>query len=137
MRLVPDRIWVAMTIRQESDGEPYIGKLAVAEVIRNRMETRYNSDGTGYGTVLYPFQFSGWNTNDPNRIRVANIDDKDYLTQQALQAYDEAFNRRTDITFGANLYHSRHMSPYPAWTLSQKVIKTAEIGNHIFYKERR
>ena len=137
MRLVPGKIWAVMTIRQEADSEPYEGKVAVAEVIRNRAETYYFSDGTIEGTVLKPLQFSGWNTSDPNRIRVSKLDDSDYLTQEAIRAYEEAFTGRSNRVLGANLYHAKTMIVYPNWSLSSKVTKITEIGNHIFYKENR
>lgn len=44
--LVPDDTWAILTIIGEAAGEPYVGQLAVAEVIRNRMRQRYASDGT-------------------------------------------------------------------------------------------
>ena len=59
-RLIPEDKLAILTIAQEALAEPFEGKLAVAEVIRNRMKQRYMSDGTVEGTVLRAWQFSGW-----------------------------------------------------------------------------
>src|SRR5690242_9293677 len=77
MRLISDTALAAVTIWQEARGEAYAGKLAVAEVIRNRIKERYASDGTVAGTVIRPKQFSGWNSSDSNRIPSLQIDDGD------------------------------------------------------------
>lgn len=136
-KLIPDWKWIVPTIRQEADGEPFEGKVGVAEVIRERMESGYNSDGTAAGTVLSPYQFSGWNTNDANRTRIANCDISDPLTIEAINAYKRAFEGHSVTVGRANLYHSKKMNPFPSWTLNPKVIKITEIGNHIFYRENR
>lgn len=51
-----DEALAALTVYLEARGESFAGKLAVAAVIRNRMERRYQSDGTIAGTVLRPRQ---------------------------------------------------------------------------------
>jgi spore germination cell wall hydrolase CwlJ-like protein len=124
-----------MTIRQEADSEPFAGKVAVAEVIRNRMMTNYHSDGTVEGTVLAPFQFSGWNTQDPNRRRVASLDDADFRTLEAFRAWRTAMEHNTDLAKGANLYHS--VKVVPAWATAPTVKQTTQIGNHVFYKDQK
>lgn len=48
------------TLWQEARDSSREEQLCVAHVIRNRMEKRYTSDGTVIGTVLVPWQFSGW-----------------------------------------------------------------------------
>ncbi|MHB1567362.1 MAG: cell wall hydrolase [Acidiferrobacter sp.] len=48
------------TLWQESRGALADAQAAVAAVIRNRIATQYESDGTIAGTVLKRWQFSGW-----------------------------------------------------------------------------
>ena len=55
-----DQTLLALCIWSEADGEPLVGKQAVARVILNRMRAHYESDGTVAGTVLWPNQFSGF-----------------------------------------------------------------------------
>lgn len=132
--IVEDWQWVVMTIIQEAANEPFEGMVAVAEVIRNRAENKYNCDGTIVSAVLTPWQFSGWNTEDRNRIHVAKLDLGDSVVQRALNAYNVAFKRRSNYAMGANLYHADWMEKYPEWTTSPKVTRLTSIGHHIFYK---
>jgi spore germination cell wall hydrolase CwlJ-like protein len=130
--------FVVVTIAQEALLEPYIGKVAVAEVIRDRTESGFHSDGTLVGTVLAPKQFSGWNDEEwVLRIRMAAIDITDSRIVDCIRAYEEAFFKRTNYAMGANLYHADYMNPYPSWTKSLKVKRLTQIEHHIFYKEER
>lgn len=127
--------WVVETILQEASNESMKGMTMVAEVIRDRAETKFNSDGTIVGTVLAPKQFSGW--DDWNRIRVAKMDLAQDAVQKALYAYKDAFERRTSFAMGANLYHADWMPEYPEWTKAPNVVRLTQEGHHIFYKETR
>lgn len=129
--------FVVETIAQEASSEPIEGMIVVAEVIRDRAATKYNSDGTIIGTVLRPSQFSGWNTNDPNRIRVANYEMDHPAIVKAIAAYRAAFEGRTNLARGANLYHADWMEVYPEWTKHPNVQRVGQVGRHILYKETR
>lgn len=72
---------VARTVYGEARGEPWLGKVAVAWVIRNRVEVDLNDDdkpdwwGEGYIPISkHPWQFSCWNEKDPNRELLEKID---------------------------------------------------------------
>jgi spore germination cell wall hydrolase CwlJ-like protein len=135
--LIEDWKWAVLTIAQEASSEPFEGKVAVAEVIRNRMLTRYSSDGTIYSTVLRANQFSGWNTTDPNRIRVAKMDITHPMMIECIQAYEEAFIKGSRLVGEANLYHAVTMKDYPPWTADLRVTRIKQVGAHIFYIEKR
>ena len=62
-------ILAALTIYLEAQGESFAGKMAVAAVIRNRMNHKYHSDGTVSGTVLRAKQFEPWIGRSPGEIR--------------------------------------------------------------------
>ncbi len=134
IELVPDWIWGVMTIAQEARSEPVIGQIAVAEVIRNRMKLKFYSDGSVRDTVLHPFQFSGWNTSDPNRTLCAGLKLGEKVTQGALEALLTAFRENTDYCLGAVSYHSVSIET-PDWAKSDQFEKTVTIGRHIFYKK--
>ena len=127
-------VLAAVTIWQEARGEPIEGKIAVAQVIRNRMNRKFHSDGTVAGTVLKPYQFSGWNTQDSNRVLAALVDTDDDSYVECVSAWDMSGYQLTPL-FPAVLYHSKHMDKYPSWTKSPRVTQIAVIGNHIFYNE--
>lgn len=65
---------LAMLVWGESRGEPELGRLAVAYVPLTRQKVRLES-GKKIGSslreiILTPFQFSCFNTNDPNRDKL-------------------------------------------------------------------
>lgn len=139
-RLISDEGLAVATIWQEARGEPFLGKLAVAQVIKNRTLRKYNSDGTVPGTVLAPYQFSGWNTKDPNRPVSGLLDIEDAVVRSCQEAWRLAsYPSQKFMSLGhkfpAVLFHARTMSEYPEWTKSERVVKVAEIGNHIFYDD--
>lgn len=131
MRVISDNSLAAVTIWQEARGESYEGKLAVAEVIRNRMNKKYTSDGTVPGTVLRPFQFSGWNTGDPNRIPSMRIREEDFTVKDCMRAWEAATFDKTQTVNGAVLYYAPKVVSEPSW--AKNCIKVAEVGNHLFF----
>ena len=131
--LVTETHWAIMTIAQEARSEPFIGKVAVAEVIRNRMKQRYFSDGTIIDTVLRPYQFSGWNTNDSNRIVCARLKLSDKVTQDCIKAWE--VSESTNHTNNAVNYYAQYIAP-PKWAYGSDLIKTVQIGRHLFYKRK-
>lgn len=135
MRLIPDTALAVITIWQEARGESHEGKVAVAEVIRNRMKAMYSSDGTVAGTVARRWQFSGWNTDDPSRAQSLQIDDDNPVVQDCLRAWREANTDGTNYAKGALLYlNPRAVPVLPAWVRNSD--RVAEIGNHVFYVPR-
>lgn len=119
-----------MIIWQEARGEPPEGRRAVAEVIRNRMKRKYQSDGTVAGTVLRPYQFSGMNTQDPNRRLAAVIDDDDAIVKDCLKAWHEA--ETTTYAKGSVLYYNpKAVTHDPPWLGACH--RVAIVGAHHFY----
>lgn len=133
MRLISEEALAVVTIMQEAAGESYQGKLAVAEVIRNRMQKKYASDGTVSGTVLRPKQFSGWNTADPGRIRNIRIDSEDKVVKECIAAWYEA-QSGSNITRDAVLYYNPTIiTEPPDWALPDSATQVAVIGQHHFF----
>ena len=71
MRPPADLDWVAMTVKQEAEGEPYDGKLMVAFTIANRMG---RDRASASDVVLRAFQLSCWNTSSPTRSRLDDFE---------------------------------------------------------------
>jgi N-acetylmuramoyl-L-alanine amidase len=139
MRLISEEALAVITIMQEAAGEPYEGKVAVAEVIRNRMNKKYASDGTVSGTVLRPLQFSGWNAKDPGRIRAVRSDSDDKVVKECIRAWHEAL-AGTDMVKGAVLYYNPSIiTEPPDWALPDSATQVAVVGQHHFFvpKPRR
>ena len=144
MRLISDEALAIVTIRQEAEGESYLGKLAVAEVIRNRMQRKYASDGTVAGTVLRAKQFSGWNATSTKtdlintfRIKSVQIDSDDPIVKDCIRAWHEA-QAGSNTVHGAVLYYAPSTLkklgiPEPDWALPDSAEEVAVVGNHRFF----
>jgi len=103
-------VLLALTVLGEARNQPYQGKVAVAQVVRNRMELKAQSVAD---TVLAPWQFDCWDAGDPNRLfleqviatQAGNVKPEG-LWEEALQAAECALNspREIDPTGGATHY---------------------------------
>lgn len=134
MQLIQDDTIAIITIFQEAEGESYAGKLAVAEVIFRRTYMRYASDGTVVDTCLRPYQFSGWSSSAPNRVRSLRINFCDPVVLDCAKAWTEA-KSGTSTANKALLYHATNIQP-PDWAAPDKAICVATIGKHKFYVPR-
>lgn len=114
------------TLWQEARGSDHEARLCVAKVIRNRMAKRYTSDGTIAGTVLVPWQFSGWMDDQITRESLQ------YVVQDVYKLLDiwEESKTAPDLTKGAVLYYSPGI-PVPDWVASCNL--TLEIPGFCFY----
>jgi len=129
MRLISDDAIAVVTIFQEAEGESFAGKLAVAEVIRNRMAKKYSSDGTIVGTCLRAMQFSGWNAMAGNRIRSVQIDSGSAIVNDCSVAWQQSAGSET--VKGAVLYFAPAVVKRPNWADPAKLL--AVVGRHEFY----
>lgn len=131
MRLIADDLWAILTVWGEARGESFLGKVGVAEVIRNRMARRFLSDGTVIGTVLKSYQFSCWNTSDPNRLHMARLEDDSPMYHECARAWTESAS--TIVTQGAVAYlNPRALPQLPAWYDPAAI--TLREGRHEFLK---
>jgi len=135
----PDDLDIAArTIWGEARGEPDAGKIAVMWVIRNRAEVGGWWGDTVKDVCLKKWQFSCWNSDDPNRAKIEALskDSPDYRHCVAIAA-QVLVGSHYDITHGATHYHSKDMSISPAWTTGpdgKPLEPLANIGNHLFFK---
>ena len=133
-------ICLAKNIYFEAGNQPLAGKVAVAQVVLNRMEhSAYPKDVCG---VVYDAK---WRTNWKGvEVPVLNMcqfswfcdgksddpeDSKTWLKCLTL-ARNILQGEYGDITEGATHYHSVYVNPYWADSLNQ----TVTINEHIFYK---
>jgi len=128
---------LAICIWGEARGEPIEGKIAVGNVVRNRVNAN-----TWYGkdykeVILKAKQFSCFNADDPNFEKclywAKNPADHDTaLLECKWVAIGIIYDYLLDNTIGATHYHQVGHNPW--WREGMK--ETVRIGNHIFYKER-
>ena len=138
------------TIAQEAIGESYEGKVAVAEVIRNRAKQKYSSDGTIIGTVLRAWQFSGWNPERLENGKLKPLDVRAYLARaykqvtqantalidDCIKAWEMAKQGSNTIN-GAVLYYAPAVVGTPNWARPEHAVQVAEVGGHTFFTPKR
>lgn len=136
---VVDARWMALTMWGEARGGGEEAMRAVGHVIDNRrragMHGAYVTD-----TVGAAFQFSCWNSGDPNRAAMMNVDllrpgsrdHAQWLTARRIA--DEIMGGRSaDPTGGALFYHSVDVAP--RW--SEGMAPVRRIGGHLFFRSAR
>lgn len=113
---------LAKNIYFESRGEPFHGKVAVAQVTLNRVQHNTNFKSTICGVVYENKQFS-WTDSK------LSVKDK--------QAWQEAVTIANAVVtgtlrlpnFNALYFHTKQVKPI--WRKTKRIV--AVIGNHIFY----
>jgi N-acetylmuramoyl-L-alanine amidase len=132
---------IALTVWGEARGESYPGKLAVANVICNR--ARRQNVGISR-VVLKAWQFSFWNTDDPSRDRISEIDADGSLWQECLRAATSAYKQlEPDPTNGAEFYmnidvvkRSRGGTLPKWWNIDTTPEGEVVIGRHTFRRRK-
>jgi spore germination cell wall hydrolase CwlJ-like protein len=113
---------LAKNIYHESRGESLHGKIAVAQVTINRVNSKLFHN-TVCGVVYAHRQFS-WTLDKTKRVR----DTKAW--QSALEISRAVLTQTVALpNFTATHFHTRQVKPYWAKTKT----RVAVIGNHIFY----
>ncbi|MEI6986833.1 MAG: cell wall hydrolase [Rhodospirillaceae bacterium] len=126
---------LARTLWGEARGEPVRGIEAVAAVVVNRVRVATKHGGMWWGSTIIgvcrkPYQFSCWNTSDPNYPKLMAVKPGQPVFDSCLRIARRAISGvLPDPTDGATHYHTR--SVHPTW--AQGRVPCAEIGCHLFY----
>ena len=136
-------ICLALNVYHEAKNQSFIGQVAVAQVVMNRVkDNRYPNNvcdvvkqGLTYKwkpslPIKNRCQFSWYCDGKPDDI----TDEYTYnqLHKLAESLVTSNFKILLDITDGALYYHADYVKP--KW--SRKFERTVKIGRHIFYKRR-
>lgn len=135
-----------LVVYREARGEPFEAKLAVASVIKNRVNSsKVARWGFGWdGVILHPYQFSSFNPPhtdadgkihyDPNAFLVPGVNAPgmaECIKVAELVFYGSA----TDNTQGATYYYDKSLdSNQPAWAKDGSMVRTCSIGSFHFYR---
>ncbi len=104
----------------------------MTELEPKKIIERFNRAKESRGTWESPYQFSCWNTSDPNREKILNIDPADPVFQICVRIARRAVaGVLVDPTVGATHYHAKHGRPL--WSVGR--IPSTVIGNHKFYND--
>ena len=127
---------LARTIWGEARGEGAAGMQAVAAVVMNRVRVA-RERGTFWwgndvvGVCQKPFQFSCWNKDDANFLKVLNVDQCDLVFATAARlGFRAVIGQLADPTRAATHYHA--VGIMPKWAAARE--PTAIIGRHVFYR---
>jgi N-acetylmuramoyl-L-alanine amidase len=122
----------ARTAWMEARGEPYDGECAVIWTFRHRLARPKRFGQTLAAVCLQPFQYSCWNTRDPNRQAMAVLADDDPELVRFRTIVDAIFqaDMALDPVAQACFYYARG-TPEPDWAFDKT--PCAEIGNHLFF----
>lgn len=132
MRLIDEDVWGIINTLAEARSEPYLGQVAIGNVVRDRMKLKYHSDGTVLGTVWWPSQFSWTLSTDKQRLTVLRADDSSSAVALATKAWYESATVRA-VPPGTVLYHANYVSP--SWRNAVTVKLVKQIGAHLFYTD--
>jgi spore germination cell wall hydrolase CwlJ-like protein len=120
----------ALTIWREARGEGFDAMRAVGWVITNRLlDKRWPN--TQAGVCLQPKQFSCFNKNDANAVKLPTPGSDEWAAfEVACAAWED---QRPDPTNGANHYHSKMPNgALPGWADPDRIVYRA--GAFTFYK---
>lgn len=109
-------------VMAEAEGEPYEGKVAVANVVLNRLRSA-NYPDTIEGVIYQKYQFSPVANGRMDRVTP---------NEDTIHAVNEALNGRKEVP-DATLYFLS-ITLADDLTVHHSQIKVTRIGNHTFYK---
>lgn len=126
---------LAETIYGEARGELYkfgiASLIAVANVVVNRK--RKNFAKSIHDICTAPYQFSCWNKNDPNYLKIVDKTKDCIVYGKCMEVAENVLLEKwPDLTDGCDHYHERSIKPYWAAYISPKRI----FGSHYFYALR-
>ena len=132
---------LARTIWGEARGEGVIGMTAIAHVVLNRVEHSGWWGSDVISVCLKTFQFSCWNSDNPNRNKLINVDQSDKQFSEALAIAKNSINGIIDDpTNGADSYITIDLFKNPPQRTDgklnwwQRLTPVVQIGHHYFYK---
>ena len=122
---------MARTIYGEARGESIATRQAVAAVIVNRAENARWWGGSIVEVCQKPYQFSCWNSGDPNRPKIEAVTTDDPIFAECLQIAHDAVNHAyPDPSRNSDSYYDLSI-PAPSW--ARGLSPRLESGNMRFF----
>ncbi|MEZ5825912.1 MAG: cell wall hydrolase [Geminicoccaceae bacterium] len=122
---------MAQNIWFETRGSAFAEKLAVAQVVLNRVEAPDHAD-TPCEVIWEDRQFSWTHDGLSDRIRIDNAIDRRAWTDSVLAALVATASKTPDLTGGSTHFHAVSISP--GW--SRKMDHVVTYGDHDYYVEK-
>ena len=132
MNLNDTRQVLAGTAWGEARGLGRTGMQGVINVVQNRVAMQDWMGKTLLEVCLKPYQFSCWNSNDPNRAKILAVTSADPDFAVALGLADRAIaGTLPDLTYGADNYYDTSIGA-PKWVVGARF--KALIGDMLFWR---
>lgn len=128
---------LARTLYGEARNQGREGIQAVANVVLNRVAAARAGTTKWWGTDIIsvcrkPYQFSCWNTTDPNCKIIKEVGTESVIFKLCVDIATHAVNNKLpDITKGATHYYAKSMKSPPPWSRNRTAC--AAIRDHIFF----
>lgn len=129
-----DQEVIARTAWAEARGEGRDGMQAVINSLQNRVASGIHWWGSSLKScALCPYQYSCWNSTDPNRPKLLSVNASDPQYAIALDLAAAALGGSLpDIVQHADSYFADTLSERPKW--AEELEPVAQIGHHLFYR---
>ena len=127
-----DCLTLAKTIWGEARSESYLGQCEIAWVVLNRINSgRWFGGKTITATCLMPEQFTCWNVDDPNRMKLDGLTLDDPYFQVAMNAALSVITGVAIPTGTKETHYYRTGTQLPKWAIGKT--RSFKIGNHEFF----
>lgn len=132
---------IAVAVFFEAQGEEFDGKLAVAQVIQNRVETSFFPDNAcDVISQPYAFSYTHDGLSDDPFAHIENEEDMQAWNESMYAAemvlYGNIDGTAIDMNFPTST-HYHNTSVNPAWASHPNVSRDGRVDDHIFYTEVR
>lgn len=130
-----DQQLLALCCYREARGEPYDGKRGVCHVVNNRRLNPGWWGSTWPSVILKAWQFSSFNTNDPNN-EIWPDDANPVWAECNAAALGVINGTDDDLTEGAQYYYDISISWPKAWGSESNYVNTLNVGRLKFFRPR-
>ncbi len=123
-----ETVLMAMNLYAEARGESTLGRYAVANVVRNRVNSSA-FPGSFKDVITQRLQFSWTRTSDPNYEEARNPSNKDIWAECVKIAKEVMAGSGRNPVAGADHYHTSGVAP--GWSKGKSPV--ARVGVHLFF----
>lgn len=124
---------LAKTVYGEARGESQVGQEAVAFTVLNRIEKRSWWGRDIIGVCKYPWQYSCWNSNDPNSVILNTMSGNDSRLVPLLDVTRRVLTGQAQNPIGKATHYYADYIAAPSWVPAGTFV--TKIGRHLFYAD--
>lgn len=126
-------IVLAQTIYGEAEGEDFLTKLAIGQIVKNRVKRQWRGAKTYRDVCLAPFQFSCWDEGSPRLGSM--LKPQGTAWEESLKAAFWVMAGLYDEGSLKNVYHYTDTSiGRPVWAEKMELIRIPEIPKINFWR---